>query len=55
MAQFINLAAARRAGFVYITDDSGNNPWDTLPSYWRAEVDKVQSMNRAAAERPRRC
>lgn len=32
------LSKQRKAGWVYITDDSGDNPWDTLPgsSYWSA-------------------
>src|SRR5207247_756838 len=34
-----------------VTDDDGNNPWDTLPSYWEAEVDWLASVNRAAAQR----
>lgn len=28
------LSRARNAGHVYVTDDTGANPWDTLPSYW---------------------
>lgn len=32
------LAASRRAGHVYVTDDSGDNPYDTLPSYWSRET-----------------
>ena len=51
MTNFVNLAASRRAGFIYVTDDGGNNPWDTLPSYWEAEVGLVESLNRDAAER----
>jgi hypothetical protein len=31
-------ARARNAGYVYITDDVLANPWDTLPSYWNAEL-----------------
>jgi hypothetical protein len=37
-------------GYFYITDDhltnpnSLNNPWDTLPSYWNAEVQAVSSV-----------
>lgn len=27
------LAAKNCVGFIYVTDDNGNNPWDTLPSY----------------------
>lgn len=27
------VAAKKCVGFIYVTDDSGNNPWDRLPSY----------------------
>ena len=30
-----------------VTDDSGANPWDTLPAYWTNEVNYVQSRNAA--------
>jgi len=33
----LRLAAARNAGHVYITDGSGGNPYQALPSYWAAE------------------
>ena len=29
------------AGYVYVTDATGVNPWDRLPSYWAAEVAAV--------------
>jgi hypothetical protein len=28
-------------GYVYVTDDSGSNPWDTLPYYWSQEAEKL--------------
>jgi hypothetical protein len=34
----LKLATSRRAGHVYVTDDSGDNPYDTLPSYWSRET-----------------
>jgi spherulation-specific family 4 protein len=34
----LKLATSRRAGHVYVTDDSGGNPYDTLPSYWSRET-----------------
>jgi hypothetical protein len=49
MTNFVCLAVARNAGSIYVTDDRGNNPWDTLPSYWRAEVALVEAINRQAA------
>ena len=45
----LNLAVSRRAGYVYITDDVLNNPWDRLPTYWTQEVAAVEELNRAAA------
>jgi hypothetical protein len=29
------------AGYVYITNLSGGNPYDALPSYWNQEVSAV--------------
>jgi hypothetical protein len=51
MASLLRQAAARHAGYVYLTDDRytpGNpsepNPWDSLPSYWAAEVAAVSAV-----------
>lgn len=41
MRQAVDLAVRRNAGFVYVTDDGGANPWDSLPSYWTDFVDYV--------------
>lgn len=49
MTNFIQLAVARNAGLIYVTDDLGNNPWDTLPTYWWLEVGLVEELNRQAA------
>jgi hypothetical protein len=43
----------KQAGYVYVTDDSGANPWDRLPSYWEQEVAAVAAENRRAAGRAR--
>ena len=45
MTNYVNLAAARNMGWLYVTDDSGANPWDTLPTYWTNEVNYIQSLN----------
>jgi hypothetical protein len=37
LAQVLKLATSRRAGHVYVTDGSGSNPYDGLPSYWSRE------------------
>ena len=47
MTNYVNLAAARNAGWIYVTDDNGANPWDTLPPYWTNEVNYIQSLNLA--------
>jgi hypothetical protein len=31
-------AMGHNVGYVYITDDTAPNPWDSLPSYWDSEV-----------------
>ena len=48
MTNDVNLAIARNAGWIYVTGDSGANPWDTLPTYWTNEVNYVRSLNQAA-------
>jgi hypothetical protein len=46
MSNYVHLAQARNAGFIFITDDLLPNPWDTLPAYWEAEVSLLQELNR---------
>ncbi len=41
MSNAIALAEKRRAGNLYVTDDTGANPWDTLPSYWSDELNRL--------------
>lgn len=45
MLNYLDLAVQRNAGQVYITNDVLNNPWDTLPTYWEAEVDRIEAIN----------
>ncbi len=45
----IDLALARNAGMVFVTDDSLPNPYDTLPSYWEAEVAKLAALPEPSA------
>jgi hypothetical protein len=33
----INLSKTRNAGYVYVTDGTGGNPYSTLPTYWSSE------------------
>ena len=48
MLTYLDLAVQRNAGQVYVTHDVMNNPWDTLPSYWEAEVTRIEEINNAA-------
>ncbi len=43
VASAILLSKQRRAGWVYVTPDQLNNPWDTLPSdpYWSNELSLI--------------
>jgi hypothetical protein len=38
MLDGIQYAKDRNGGYVYVTDDGRRNPWDTLPTYWDAEL-----------------
>jgi hypothetical protein len=48
MTNYINFAASRNAGWIYVTDDALPNPWDTLPAYWTNEVNYIRSHNLSA-------
>ena len=37
LAAALRLAVARHAGYVYVTDMAGRNPYRSLPRYWAAE------------------
>ncbi len=47
MTNYVNLASARNVGWLYVTSDSGANPWDTLPTYWTNEVNYIRSLNQS--------
>jgi len=47
MAKWITLASEKKYRYVYVTDNTGSNPWDRLPAYWDKEVDAVQKVNDA--------
>lgn len=53
MTNYVQLARQRNAGYVYVTDDGGTNPWDTLPGYWEKEISLIEQSNlQAARENP---
>lgn len=37
LANAISLSQKRHAGYVYVTDNAGSNPYGSLPSYWSSE------------------
>jgi len=41
----INLARQRGVGYVYLTDDDLTNPWDSLPTFWTAEIECIERLN----------
>jgi hypothetical protein len=41
LAGALRLAARRHAGYVYVTDRAGRNPYGALPRYWAAETAMV--------------
>jgi hypothetical protein len=49
MKNHIDKAVARNIQYIYITDDSPDNPdhdpWNSLPSFWQQQVDYIQSLN----------
>ncbi len=45
MTNDVRLACERRAGWIFVTNDSGANPWDTLPTYWDTLVNEVERIN----------
>lgn len=49
MELYLDLAHTRSAGYVYLTDDTGGNPWDRLPGYWEQELARLEAINTAAA------
>jgi hypothetical protein len=48
--RFVQLADERRAGWIYVTDDQGDNPWDRLPSYWTQFVQLIKARNDLTAK-----
>jgi hypothetical protein len=46
MTNYVQLAVSRNAGWICITDNNLPDPYKGLPTYWKNEVDLVQSLNR---------
>jgi hypothetical protein len=49
MRMLVNEAVARRAGYLYITDDQLPNPWDQLPGFWNEELAAINAANAVSA------
>lgn len=43
----INQAVSANVGYVFVTDDVMDDPWDTLPSYFNEEVAYIASFGQA--------
>src|SRR4029077_15679404 len=48
MTTVLAQSVSRGAGYIYITNDTLPNPWDTLPSYWTTEVAQINQACAAA-------
>jgi hypothetical protein len=48
----VTLANSRNFGYVYLTDDTLPNPWDSLPSFWEDEIACVETLNTCAVWLP---
>lgn len=47
MEKYLDLSLERNVGYVYITNDlHQDNPWDTVPSYWSAQIAAIRARNR---------
>lgn len=44
MQAVIDQAASQNVGYLYVTNDAGANPWNTLPPYWTSEVTAIASV-----------
>jgi hypothetical protein len=45
MKEVLQQAILKGIGYLYVSDGTGTNPWERLPSYWAAEVEAVERIN----------
>ena len=45
MRQCVDRALAQGYDWIYITDDGGTNPFDSVPSYWTEEINYIARAN----------
>lgn len=48
LAHTIDLATTRQIAYVYLTDDSLPNPWNSLPAFWSDELTYLAAVNAGA-------
>jgi hypothetical protein len=52
MRQYVDMAVQRNIGYIYVTNDKGSNPWDTIPSYWTNLVNYVETYRNLSITMP---
>jgi hypothetical protein len=50
MGAVLAKALGAGAGWIYLTDDTLPNPWDTLPAFWEAQVRALTHFNQPPGE-----
>jgi hypothetical protein len=45
MKDAVNRSVTQGYDWLYVTNDGGSNPFDTVPSYWTEKVDYIARMN----------
>jgi len=45
MPGYIERAVTLKIGNIYVTDDKLPNQWDSMPTYWKSEVDKIKASS----------
>ena len=54
MKKILDRSRKDRFGYIYITNDStktpNQNPWDSLPEYWQAQVNYIHQLNNARSK-----
>ncbi len=54
MKKRVAAAKSHGASWIYVTDDGGGNPWDTLPAYWDEELAELGGSNASAKPEKKR-
>jgi len=50
MQAVLERALQAGVGWIYLTDDTLPNPWDTLPAFWEAQVQALVRFNQLPGE-----